>query len=334
MSRILVGASIAVGLLAANARAAEETHRFVPLPTTGMGPVSFLYTAATRVDGGETEFAVLHAQIEYVGPDQRALTGQLARYRVACDWRAYRGPLDTSYYDADGRLKSTRPAGTDLQISFYGKRAIFAPAIDRACATDAKAASPSYGSVKEALAFAATGMVEPSPSPVSAPPPPPAKRDGARPVMMVVPAAPRPLALPEFPSVGAHRFAVVARDNVKGHTLFLDWGNMKRDGDTVVALTLAVLGDETAPNAPRWRWPVLALRSTRFDCKAQTATVLGEALGDSSLSFNAQPDSALPPHTAGASPLAGATLKAACSAAPATTYDGVAEAVAFVRWPV
>lgn len=333
MLRILLGAPVAVAIFAATVGAAEEAaHRFVALPVTGVGLVSFLDDAATRVDDGETEFEVLNVLTEYAGPDQpRARVGQVARYRVACDWRAYRGPLSTSYYDGNGNLKTTKTASTALQISFYGKPAMFASAIDRACTHEAKAASATFSSVKEALAFAATTMVAPGPSPAPPPPPPP-KRGESRPIMMEVPAVARSLALPEFPTIDAHRFAVVARDDAKGHTLFLDWGNMKRDGDTVVALTLAVLGDETSsPNAPRWRWTVLALRSTRFDCKGQAATVLGEAFGDSSLSFDAQPDSAHPPRTAAASVLAAAALKAACGVAPATTYGGVAEAVAVAR---
>lgn len=339
MLRISFVASIAAALLAATAGAAEEAHRFVPLSGASVGTMSFLDTAATRTDGDEVEIAVLDVRFDYKGPGpSRVIVGDIRRYRVSCVWRATRGPTSTTFYDEAAALLLTRPAETALHMSFYGKLASYAPAIDQVCGWAPAEATQSFTTVKEALAFAATTMVPPEPSPVSLPPPPPpsAKKKGEAPkVMMAVPVTQeRKLVLPEFPGIVPHRFSVVARDESKGHTQFLDWANMKREGEAVVALTLTVLGDESAaPPAPQWRWPVLALRSTRFDCKAQTVEVLGEAFGYKDLSLNPQPRSDLPARPAASSPVASAALKTACGAEPGATYAGVAAAFAFARAP-
>lgn len=334
MLRALTAAAVSFG--AGQAALADEPHRFVLLGGDRLGAVAFLDAAATRASGGEIEIAVLDVRFDYsVGPDEpRPIVGDIRRYRVSCDWRAQKGPISTSFYDGEGRLIKTQPANTELQLSFYGKPAMFAPAIDKACGWSGAVDAVTFGSVKDALAYAATVMVAPPPPP--APPPPSPKKAGEAPkVMMVVPAArDRKIVLPGFDTFAPHRFSVVARDKSKGHTQFVDWANMKREGDAVVALTLTVLGDETAPPpAPQWRWPVMALRSTRFDCKAQTVEVLGEAFGYKDLSLNAQPRSDLPARAAGSSPVASAAVKAACGAEPNTTYPGLTEAFAFARAP-
>jgi hypothetical protein len=335
MLRIL-SAAIAVSGFASAVGAAEETHRFVPLSGAYVGTMSFLDTAATRTDGDEVEIAVLDVRFDYKGPGpSRVIVGDIRRYRVSCVWRATRGPTSTTFYDEAGAFLLTRPAETALHMSFYGKLASYAPAIDQVCGWAPAEATPSFTTVKEALAFAATTMMPPEPSPVSLPPPSPsARKKGEAPkVMMAVPVTQeRKLVLPEFPEIAPHRFSVIARDEGKGHTQFLDWANMRREGEAVVALTLTVLGDESAaPPAPQWRWPVLALRSTRFDCKAQTVEVLGEAFGYKDLSLNPQPRSGLPARLAASSPVASAALKTACGAEPRTTYAGVADAFAFAR---
>jgi hypothetical protein len=338
MLRVLTAA--AVGFVACQAASADETHRFIPLGgERGVPALSFLDTAATRTSDGEIEIAVLDARFDYsVGPDgPRTIVGDVRRYRVSCDWRAQRGPISTSFYNGAGVLIGTRPATTELHMSFYGKAASFAPAIDKVCGWSVPADAVTFGSVKDALAHAATVMVAPLPPPAPPPPPPPPVKKGEtlRVVMMAVPVVQeRKVALPAFPEFAPHRFSMVARDDAKGHTQFLDWANMKREGDGVVALTFTVLGDESAPvPAPQWRWPVLAMRSTRFDCKAKTVEVLGEAFGYKDLSLNPQPRSDLPARPVASSPVGSAALKAACGAEPSTTYAGVAEAFAFARAP-
>jgi hypothetical protein len=341
MLRILT--AVAVGLVACQAASADEAHRFVPLGGERGDPaLSFLDTAATWTSGGEIEIAVLDARFDYsVGPDApRPIVGDIRHYRVSCDWRAQKGPISTSFYNGAGVLIGSRPATTELHMSFYGKAASFAPAIDKVCGLSTAEDALTFGSVKEALAHAATLITAPPPPPAPPPPaasPSPAVKKGAAPrvVMMAVPVVQeRKVALPGFDEFAPHRFSVVARDETKGHTQFLDWANMKREGDGVVALTLTVLGDESAPvPAPQWRWPVLALRSTRFDCKAQTVEVLGEAFGYKDLSLNPQPRSDLPARAVASSPVARAALKAACGAEPGTTYAGVADAFTFARAP-
>jgi hypothetical protein len=336
MLRVLTAA--AVGFAACQAASADESHRFVPLGSERVGMISFLDAAATRASGGEVEIAVLDARFDYsVGPDEpRPIVGDIRRYRVSCDWRAQRGPLSTSFYTSGGVLLETKPANTELQMSLYGKRASFAPAIDKVCGWSAPEDAVTFGSVKDALAHAATVIIAPLPPPAPPAPPPPTKKSASTAVMMMaVPVVQeRRVALPGFPAFAPHRFSVVARDEAKGHTQFLDWANMKREGDAVVALTFTVLGDETAaPPAPQWRWPVIALRSTRFDCKAQTIEVLGEAFGYKDLSLDPQPSSDVPARPAASSRVASAALRAACGVEPSTTYAGLANAFAFARPP-
>jgi hypothetical protein len=291
----------------------------------------FMDEAATKADGGEVEFSVLYARYDYGGADARPLGAQAMRFRVACDWRAYRTVM-SSFYDGDGALTSTRGPETP-QTSFYGDMAFNARAIDRACGWDTSPASQSFASVKDVLAHVAQTTQPPKPPPVSSPPPAPKTKASGEKVTMLAPAPVRvPTTLAEFPDVKAHRFAVVARDAAKGHMLFVDWANMKRDGDVVTALTLAVLADETgAQRGPRWRMPVTAMRAMRYDCKAQTYALAGEMFASFDLQFNPVPSSKHVPRPAATSPVAGAALKAACGGETGPTFTTVADAVAHAR---
>jgi hypothetical protein len=322
--RLALWSAVVLGL-AAPAVAAEEAHRFVRIGDEKM----FVDDAATKVDGGEVEFSVLYTQYDYgEGGASRPLVGQVIRFRVACDWRAYR-TVTTSFYDSQGALTSTRGPETP-QMSFYGDKAFHARAIDRVCGWDAPPATQSFGSVKDVLAHVAQTTEPPQPPPVSLPASK-TRSDGK--IMMAVPAPVRvPTTLADFPDMTAHRFAVVARDAAKGHMLFLDWANMKRDDQGVTALTLAVLADETGvQRGPRWRTPIVAIRAVRYDCTSQTYALSGEMFASFDLQFNLAPTGKHVPRLAATSAPTAAALKAACGSETGPTFASVADAVAHAR---
>jgi hypothetical protein len=134
-----------------------------------------------------------------------------------------------------------------------------------------------------------------------------------------------------------HQFVPVLNETQSGNQIYLDRANLVRDGDTVTALSVVLLGPEAyrAPEA----WQGVAMeRNVRYDCKARTLTVLAQGTWGSDGRFLGQEAGETPsPRDASESPVAAGDIAAACGALAGDTpsFDSVESAWADGRthWP-
>ena len=127
------------------------------------------------------------------------------------------------------------------------------------------------------------------------------------------------------------RLVQTAMSDDTGNRLFLDLASVQRDGDTVTAQSLVVLG----ARAERGYGSTPLLRTVRYDCAARTLTVVATARWSVNGGFVGQVDKPFAARRADESPVAAADLRAACDGATGTVFPSTDAAWDAVRatWP-
>jgi hypothetical protein len=117
---------------------------------------------------------------------------------------------------------------------------------------------------------------------------------------------------PPMDPTHVHRFVEIQTDDASGNALFLDRAKLTRDGNSVTALSLVVLGPTVAQSRINYG-AILALRKTRYDCAGQSLTVLAQGLWNRYGELMWGGSGVFGQRFAAESPITAADIKAACS---------------------
>jgi hypothetical protein len=304
------------------------THNFVSLDMTSAGPpplasnarrneIDLLDSASATHTGDIVAFDVLIVRRDIVwtspSPGVRAVANLSppsthTEHRTAsCGWRS----LGTTNI----ALGSTHQYS--MQDQFLDADSPMLPIVDKLCAGTPLAAP--RGAASEAAA-ADTWKDQFGPPP---------------PALAVMRAHSPPRAATWMTGPAPHRFVRVDADT--GNMSFLDRASIVRNGQTVTALSFALL----APQPGRTSFQmasVAVLREARYDCANKTMTVLAQATWNDAITLTGEDETPFAPWSAGESPVIARQIDAACQpgedADTAASFDSVEAASAFAhqRW--
>jgi hypothetical protein len=303
-------------------------HNFVRL-----GKMSFpgaggeyLDTASLRKIDGEVLFDTLQINLTYrlqVQPTKTEahLGAVLEHHLYSCAWQSERLVAQgETYGDASAASMPTHFGGGRGGGEFGA--GWHRPFVERACA--GLAPESESGADSAEAAFAAFKAAQP---PGSALP--------AVPVIAMPP--PKPVEQAWMAGEKPHRFVPVAIFDPRGAVLFLDMGNLVRDGAHASGLSLAVLGPDDQRGASSFGSTV-ALRSVSYDCAARTLTLQQQASWNRYGVFQGPLGGNGEARAGRLSPILAAEIDAACAdhPRPATrAFASIEDAWDFARsqWP-
>lgn len=134
--------------------------------------------------------------------------------------------------------------------------------------------------------------------------------------------------------VSPHRFVVVHMGGGASNMSFLDKAGIIRNGQTVTALSLALLAPQP-DRTPFQMAPVAALRDVRYDCAGKTMTVLAQATWNKAMNLTGVSETGFAPRSASRSPVIAREIDAVCrpgdDADTAPSFDSVEAASAFAH---
>jgi hypothetical protein len=312
MNRALIGvfASVLVAMpaMAAKHNAKPPTapaHNFVNYDLTASVPaplqagslrtsVLLFDTAAPTRNGDAVTFETLKIWRQYghftlgtkeVGGPTGSIQNTTNRYEASCAWRTLRelpGPAQNGFPDP---ILGSQPI-------FLRADSGYLPLIDRLCNGQPLDAAKGFPTAEAATTAWKDDFTPLGHLPIPAPS-----------VSRTVTAD------PWMDGTAPHRFVFVATDAATGNMLYLDRGNLAREGQVVTALSFALLGPEAQIFSPRGM-EVAVLRRARYDCAAHTMTVTAQASFDRFETLTGRSENAFAPRSTGVE------IDAACSDSP------------------
>ncbi len=325
--------SLAVGALALAlmpygtlfAHDALPTHNFVSLDLASAGPpplasnarrneIDLLDSASVTHTGDTVAFDILVIRRDTiwtssgsgVHPAEPMPTTHIEHRTASCGWRS----LGTTTI----ALGSTHQYS--MQDQFLDPDSPMFPIVDKLCAGRPLATPTGAASEADAVDI----WKDQFGSPPSAP--------------AVLRARPRPQATTWMTDVSPHRFVVVHMGGGASNMSFLDKAGIIRNGQTVTALSLALLAPQP-DRTPFQMAPVAALRDVRYDCAGKTMTVLAQATWNKAMNLTGVSETGFAPRSASESPVIAREIDAVCrpgdDADTAPSFDSVEAASAFAH---
>ena len=273
-----------------------------PLPPYSWISVELLDTDSGARNGDLVSFDVLSIAQNFQGTLNPAtheasyrtwVAARTERYQASCSWRTIQGQVVETRGDFTDSI-SPPPHWTRITPLDSRYRVV----LDDLCAGRPLSAANGLSSADAAMAVWKDMFQKP----------------GDRVTPITVARRAMPVAPDWVTAANPHQFTKILEDAATGNALYLDRASLTPDGSALTGLSFLLLGPQAQQdNARATAYAVGAEHRVRYDCAANTMTVLSEALWNAKGEFTQSSATASSPRAAAESAAAGAEIKAACA---------------------